>query len=165
MLGPARGDEVDYDTTSDPGTTPTEEAVPTQDGGKGGAGGAAPSPVGGAAGAAGSSQGTGGAGPGAGGAAPKPVDCSGIQAQPGFELCGSGADYCDGVFTNAEGCVAFCAAAGLLCASRYGGSPNCGGPELNYPLDCASDTGHDSDWCHCAGAAGSGGAGGSGGSG
>lgn len=95
---------------------------------------------------------------------PKPVDCSGIKAKPGFELCGSGLDYCDGVFTNGAGCVAFCAAAGLKCASRYGGSANCGGPELNNPLACEAYTGNQSDWCHCQGEA-PGGAGGSGGSG
>ncbi len=118
----------------------------------------------GGAGTAGATGGTGGATGGTGGSSS--VDCSGIQAHPDFELCGSGADYCEGVFTNYNGCVAFCAAAGLTCSERYGGEPGCQGPELNYPLNCGDNTGHQSDWCRCAasGSAGTGGSGGTGGS-
>jgi len=132
---------------------------------QGGAAGSYPATGGasGQAGAAGSPPATGGApgqaGTSAGGATPaKPVDCSAIDAHPDFELCGSGVDYCDGVFTNGNGCVAFCAAAGLACASRHGGEPGCAGPELQNPLECEADNGHTSDWCHCKGAAGAPGA-------
>ena len=93
------------------------------------------------------------------------MDCSGITAHPDFELCDEGVDYCAGVFTNYNGCVAFCAAAGLTCSERYGGEEGCQGPELQNPLACGADTQHKSDWCRCGGSGGSGGGtGGSGGS-
>jgi len=78
------------------------------------------------------------------------VDCSGIANHPTFELCASGPDFCAGVFTNGEGCVAFCAAAGLQCSARYGGEPGCQ-QEPQTVLGCNDVNGHLSDWCECQG--------------
>lgn len=77
------------------------------------------------------------------------VDCSGIAARAGYELCDSGPDFCAGVFTDGSGCRAFCAAAGLACRASHGGEPGCMGPEPSV-LDCDADSGHLSDWCECA---------------
>ncbi|MBI3204278.1 MAG: hypothetical protein HYZ29_22265 [Myxococcales bacterium] len=158
--GPGGDDETDWPTSSGGSADDSDAGADGVDSGAGGTaatGADAGASVGGKSNTGGASAG------GTGGAPPKPpMDCSGIAKTAGFELCGSGPDYCDGVFTNGAGCVAFCAAAGLKCASRYGGSESCGGPELNNPLDCAANTGNMSDWCHCQGAA-SGGTGGTGG--
>lgn len=78
------------------------------------------------------------------------VDCSGIANHPTFELCDSGPNFCAGVFTNGEGCTAFCAAAGLLCSARYGGEPGCQ-QEPQTVLSCGDNNGHLSDWCECQG--------------
>ncbi len=79
-----------------------------------------------------------------------PVDCSGIANHPTFELCDSSATHCAGVFTNGEGCGAFCAAAGLQCSARYGGEPGCQ-QEPQTVLNCSDNNGHLSDWCECQG--------------
>ncbi|MFH2010074.1 MAG: hypothetical protein ABI333_25985 [bacterium] len=78
------------------------------------------------------------------------VDCSGIANNASFELCDSGTDYCAGVFTNYEGCVAYCAAAGLQCSARYGGEPGCS-QEPQTVIACTANNGHQSDWCVCTG--------------
>ncbi len=78
-----------------------------------------------------------------------PVDCSGIEANASFTLCDSATDYCAGVFTQGEGCVVFCAAAGLVCRAHFGASPNCE-KELQNVYACDEDTGHQDDWCECA---------------
>lgn len=76
------------------------------------------------------------------------VDCSGIDAQPAFELCESSPDHCAGVYTNGAGCIAYCAAAGLVCTARFGGEPGCQ-KEPDYPIDCNENNDHLSDWCAC----------------
>jgi hypothetical protein len=78
------------------------------------------------------------------------VDCSGIEANPSFELCESGDDFCAGVFMGGEGCTAFCAAAGLMCSERTGGEPGCMQESQNV-LACGENNGHLSDWCTCRG--------------
>jgi hypothetical protein len=77
----------------------------------------------------------------------EPVDCSGIDAHPGFELCESSPDHCAGVFTNSSNCVAFCQAAGLVCTARLGGEPNCQKEDIN--IGCGANNNHVSDWCEC----------------
>ena len=79
-----------------------------------------------------------------------PADCSGIRNHPSFELCEEGQNTCAGVFTNGEGCAAFCAAANMQCTARYGGEPGCQ-LELHNPLTCHESNGHMSDWCECSG--------------
>ena len=78
-----------------------------------------------------------------------PVDCSLISANAAWEVCETGHDYCNGVFTDGAGCTAYCAAAGLVCAARYGGEPGCQ-KEPHNPLTCGESNGHDSDWCDCS---------------
>ncbi len=77
-----------------------------------------------------------------------PVNCSGITANPNYELCESSADHCAGVYTNGAGCYSFCAAAGLICTARFGGETGCD-KEPENPWDCFEDNGHMSDWCEC----------------
>lgn len=78
-----------------------------------------------------------------------PVDCTAIAAQPGYEICSSTADECQGVFDDGGGCNAFCAAAALVCTDVFGGEAGCVGPEAGTRFDCDEDTGHVSDWCVC----------------
>ncbi len=78
-----------------------------------------------------------------------PVDCSLISAaNPAWEVCETGVDFCNGVFTDGAGCTAYCAAAGLICTARYGGEPGCQ-KEPHNVLSCGEVNGHQSDWCEC----------------
>ena len=78
-----------------------------------------------------------------------PADCSLIsQANPAWEVCETGVDHCNGVFTDGAGCGAYCAAAGMVCVRRYGGEPGCIKEPQNV-LTCGEVNGHDSDWCEC----------------
>lgn len=79
---------------------------------------------------------------------PPPEGCAGIAANPAYELCHDGGNVCHGVFTDGSGCVAFCAAAGMVCTARYGGEPGCSREPENV-LRCEDDNGHQSDWCEC----------------
>jgi len=81
-------------------------------------------------------------------AAVPPVDCSGIAADPDYELCEEDADHCAGVYNDGSGCVAYCAAAGLVCTARFGGQPDCV-KEPDYVIDCFEVNTHLSDWCEC----------------
>lgn len=77
------------------------------------------------------------------------VDCAMISAEnPAWEVCETGPTACAGVFTDGAGCQAYCAAAGLVCTSRFGGEPGCQ-KEPENPIDCAASNGHQSDWCTC----------------
>ena len=89
-------------------------------------------------------------------AAPQPIDCSGIAADPNYELCESDATHCAGVYTGGSGCIAYCAAAGLVCSARYGGEPGCQ-KEPASVLNCFDSNDHDSDWCECEASGGGGG--------
>ena len=83
------------------------------------------------------------------GTPPPPGPCAGIKSNPAYELCGESATTCSGVFTNGSGCVAFCAAAGMLCTARFGGEPGCQKEPTN-PIACLAQNGNASDWCECA---------------
>jgi hypothetical protein len=90
--------------------------------------------------------------------------CLGISENPSFEVCETTATTCAGVFNGAEGCAAYCAAAGMVCTARFGAGSGCS-KETNYPITpCDVSNGHGSDWCECAFApgqdAGQGGSGG-----
>jgi hypothetical protein len=79
----------------------------------------------------------------------EPVDCAQISAaNAAWEVCETGPDFCNGVFTDGAGCTAYCAAAGLVCTARYGGEPGCQ-KEPHNVLICNESNGHDSDWCEC----------------
>jgi len=78
-----------------------------------------------------------------------PVDCSLISAaNPAWEVCETGVDFCNGVFTDGAGCTAYCSAASLICTARFGGEPGCQ-KEPHNPLTCGENNGHQSDWCEC----------------
>ena len=87
---------------------------------------------------------------GADAGAPEPaVNCALISdANPRWELCSETPDQCAGVFTDGAGCQAYCAAAGLICAARFGGEPGCQ-QEPENPISCDANNGHESDWCLC----------------
>jgi hypothetical protein len=74
--------------------------------------------------------------------------CAAIASTPGFEVCEATDSTCAGVFTNGAGCTAYCAAAGMVCAARFGGEPGCS-KEPENPLSCDDNNGHQSDWCEC----------------
>jgi len=77
------------------------------------------------------------------------TDCSAISAaNPAWEVCETGPDFCAGVFTDGAGCEAYCAPAGLQCTARFGGEPGCVKEPENV-LDCFENNGHQSDWCEC----------------
>ena len=98
---------------------------------------------------------------GTGGTSPL-FDCSGIVAA-GYELCATTDTSCSAVFSDSAGCTAVCAAAGLACASAAENLDGVCAPDSELPpVDC--DSGHQSDYCNCAGRSdGTGGAAGSGG--
>jgi hypothetical protein len=75
--------------------------------------------------------------------------CGGIRANSNYEVCVEQPGVCHGVFTNGAGCVAFCAAAGMVCTARFGGEPGCQKEPQNV-LGCSDNNGHQSDWCECA---------------
>jgi len=80
------------------------------------------------------------------------VDCSAIAGREGWELCDSGFDFCAGVFNDAAGCAALCAAAGLSCAETFENAEDSCGPDTSRPaLSCDADAGHQSDYCVCRG--------------
>ncbi len=74
--------------------------------------------------------------------------CSRISAaNPAWEVCETGENYCAGVFTDGAGCDAYCAAAGLVCTAKREASPGC---RIDPgTLVCGQDSGHQSDWCEC----------------
>lgn len=77
------------------------------------------------------------------------ANCPGITAA-GYDLCESGSDYCEAVFTDGSGCTAVCAAAGLDCLTAYENVDNaCAGDMGLAALAC--DSGHQSDFCVCGG--------------
>ena len=76
------------------------------------------------------------------------VDCSAIDANPAWELCETTPTTCAGVYTDAAGCTAFCAAVGLSCTARFGGEPGCA-KEPQNPIPCNEMNTHGSDWCEC----------------
>ena len=78
--------------------------------------------------------------------------CAGIAANGAFEVCESRPGHCAGVFTNSAGCAAYCAAAGMVCAARFGGEPGCQ-KEADFDIGCGAANDHQSDWCECAPAA------------
>lgn len=106
---------------------------------------------------------------GVGGGAVLPVDCSPIGEHADWTLCGSTDTTCMAVFTDGAGCAAVCAEAGLDCAEVWENTDDqCAADTGLAELSCDPDTGHQSDYCVCAGEgmpAGSGGAPGSGGAG
>lgn len=75
--------------------------------------------------------------------------CSGIANDSAYELCDSSPTSCSGVFTDGSGCQAFCAAAQMVCAARFGGEPGCA-KEPQNPIPCDANNGHASDYCECA---------------
>ncbi|MFP6683809.1 MAG: hypothetical protein VB934_03815, partial [Polyangiaceae bacterium] len=79
---------------------------------------------------------------------PEPVDCGLISANPAWEVCETSDTSCAGVFNDGAGCNAYCAAAGLECAGRFGGEPGCMKEPENV-LGCDDNNGHQSDWCEC----------------
>jgi len=81
---------------------------------------------------------------------PQPtVNCALItQANPAWEVCETGSQFCAGSYTDGAGCQAYCAAAGMVCVARYGGEPGCQ-KEANYPIPCNESNTHLSDWCEC----------------
>jgi hypothetical protein len=79
---------------------------------------------------------------------PPPSPCDPIAAA-GFEVCASAPMHCEGVFSQGEGCVALCAAAGMDCVARYGGEPGCSQEATRIPCDEVND--HQSDYCVCEG--------------
>ncbi len=87
---------------------------------------------------------------------PQPSVCDGISANASYELCEQSADSCAGVFTDGSGCVAYCAAANMICTARFGGEPGCQKEPANV-IPCEADNGHGSDWCVCGLPPGSGG--------
>ena len=74
--------------------------------------------------------------------------CDGITANPAYELCQSSATTCSGVFNDGKGCVAYCAAAGMICKARYGAGSGCA-KEPPPAIPCDATNGHQSDWCDC----------------
>jgi len=80
---------------------------------------------------------------------PTPSNCTGIATHPDYELCNETSSTCAGVYNNSDGCITFCAAAGMECVARYGGEPGCQ-KEPDNAIPCDEVNNHTSDWCECA---------------
>jgi pectate lyase len=79
------------------------------------------------------------------------ADCSAIEEQPEWELCGAAPQACAGIFYDNTGCEALCASVGMSCSqSRENIDGECTPNMERLPLDC-ENTGHQSDWCFCTG--------------
>lgn len=84
-------------------------------------------------------------------AAAPPVDCAPIAAA-GHTVCAATPTGCEAVFDDRSGCTAVCARAGLACAGAFEDVPDaCAPDEARPPVAC--DSGHQSDYCVCAGPA------------
>lgn len=84
-------------------------------------------------------------------APPPAVDCSAIAAR-GYPVCAERADACEVVFEDGAGCTAVCALAGLGCAEALENVDDMCAADRDRPaIDC--DSGHQSDYCVCAGPA------------
>ena len=108
----------------------------------GSAGGAGNS--GGGAGSTGGATGTGGT------SVPAPVDCSAIAAHTDWSLCVESDDRCEAVFEDSAGCMAVCAAAGLVCEQVFEDGDACTADTTRPELSCDPPSGHQSDYCVCA---------------
>lgn len=108
---------------------------------------------------AGNTTADGGSTPVDGGVAPEDAgpltetyDCSAIEANEDWDLCGAGTDSCAAVFYDGVGCHEVCASVGLGCAEIWENvDDRCGADEERSELGCDRLTGHDSDFCRCAG--------------
>ncbi len=95
-----------------------------------------------------------------------PVDCSPIAQHEGWALCESGDDFCAAVFSDGAGCAAVCAAVGLACAETWEDAEgSCAANKGVAALSCSAPSGHQSDYCRCAGPGGGTGGVGTGGTG
>jgi hypothetical protein len=86
-------------------------------------------------------------------AGPPPGRCDGIRAHAKWEVCEESPTTCRGVFDDGAGCAAYCAAAGMTCVGRWGGSAGCNKEADGGTIPCDADNGHQSDWCECEGPA------------
>ncbi|MEZ4475445.1 MAG: hypothetical protein R3F60_32555 [bacterium] len=84
-------------------------------------------------------------------AAAPAIDCTPIAAA-GHTVCAATPTGCEAVFDDRSGCTAVCARAGLACAGAFEDVPDaCAPDEARPPVAC--DSGHQSDYCVCAGPA------------
>jgi pectate lyase len=78
------------------------------------------------------------------------ADCSAIEEHANWDLCESGPGFCTAVFYDSAGCVAVCAAVGMVCHSVMENiDGQCAADLDRPPLACQPESGHKSDWCHC----------------
>jgi MYXO-CTERM domain-containing protein len=84
-------------------------------------------------------------------AGPAPGRCDGIRAHAKWEVCAETDTTCAGTFDDGSGCVAYCAAAGMTCVARYGGSAGCSKEADGGTIPCDANDKHQSDWCECQG--------------
>jgi len=137
-------------STASVGTTGSASATGSSVPSTTGSGGTAGATIGGASTAGGVGSVTTGATDGS--VPAQPVDCAAIAAHVDWELCDSGADFCAAVFKDGAGCSAVCAAVGLACAEAWEDAEDSCAPDMSRAaLGCASDSGHESDYCVCQG--------------
>ena len=71
------------------------------------------------------------------------------EANSSWTVCEGGLDYCAGFYAGGEGCDAYCAAAGLVCAGAFELLDVCE-PDSARVVGCGSQADMDSAWCECA---------------
>jgi len=74
--------------------------------------------------------------------------CDLIAKHAKWVVCKETATHCSGLYQDGAGCIAYCAAAGMVCKGRFGAHDTCQ-KEPEYSIPCAENNDHDSDWCEC----------------
>ena len=83
---------------------------------------------------------------------PVEVDCSSIANNDNWELCEQSSESCSAVFYDGAGCHAVCSSVGLGCMEIWDNlDGECLADTSKPELGCDVITGHDSDYCVCAG--------------
>jgi len=80
---------------------------------------------------------------------PPPGLCDKIKQKAKYEVCSQTATTCAGTYDDGSGCVAYCAAANMICVARFGGQPGCQ-KEPQTKIPCNAINTNQSDWCECA---------------
>jgi len=75
--------------------------------------------------------------------------CAGITKNSKWHVCSWTTKTCAGTYDDYAGCAKYCAAAGMVCVARFGGTAPCS-KEPNNKIPCAQKNTHQSDYCECA---------------
>ena len=75
--------------------------------------------------------------------------CAAISKNTKWHVCSWSTSTCAGTYDDKAGCIKYCAAAGMICMARYGGTAPCT-KEPKNKIPCSQSNTHQSDYCECA---------------